>query len=276
MREIKQFQLRGVAGQVTRIEIEGRTIDYWAPQGGTDHLLIAHDGQNIFDPRTSTHRGRTWKAAQVATKVSGSLGIAPPAIIAIWNGNTKEDPWRRVLELSPQKVFESGVRPDIDPSIPLTISDLCGDQYLDAIFNKYVPTIMSSLNLEVDPEKTALMGSSMGALSTLYAAAHYNDRFTTSLALSPHWPIAGNQLVDALVDGLPDSKMHKVWMSHGTKGLDREYGPFQVRANQRMHERGFTAGDTFDYRVYPRSGHNEKSWARYLATPMEFWLRASL
>ena len=274
MREIKQFQLRGVAGQVTRVEIDGRTIDYWAPLGGTDHLLIAHDGQNIFDPRTSTHRGRTWKAAQAATKVSNSLDITPPAIIAIWNGNTKEDPWRRVLELSPQKVFESGVKPDINPSIPLTIDDLCGDQYLDSIFNKYVPKIMNSLRLTIAPEKTALMGSSMGALSTLYAAAHYSDRFSTSLALSPHWPIAGNPLVDALIGGLPSSESHRVWMSHGTKGIDRDYSPFQMRANHLMQERGFNAGDTFDTRVYPRSGHNEKSWARYLATPMEFWLRA--
>ena len=274
MREIKQFQLRGVSGQVRRIEIEGRIIDYWIPQGGTEHLLIAHDGQNVFDPRTSTRRGRTWQAAQSAIKVSALLGINPPAIVAIWNGNTKEDPWRRVLELSPQKLFESGIKPQVPPEIPVTINDLCGDRYLDSIFNSYLPKILHKTNLTISPEKTALMGSSMGALSTLYAASHYSDRFSTSLALSPHWPIAGNPLVDALIRALPKPDLHRVWMSHGSKGLDREYAPFQMRANELIQEQGYVVGDNFDWRIYPRSGHNEKSWARYLPTPLEFWLRS--
>ncbi len=272
MRAIKQFQIRGVSGHVSRVEIAGRTIDFWAPAHRTDHLLITHDGQNIFDPRTSTHRGKTWEAAQSAIRVSALQSMTPPAIIAIWNGNTKADPWRRVLELSPQQIFESGVKPLIDPSIPLTVQDLCGDSYLDSVFNNYVPKILTELGLSIAPENTALMGSSMGALSTLYAAAHYGDRFTTSLALSTHWTLAGIPLVDAIINSIPDPRKHRVWMSHGSKGLDRDYGPFQLRANELMEEKGFTVGENFESRVYSRSGHNEKSWAKYLDSPMEFWL----
>jgi len=57
MQEIKCFQVRGVPGEVVRAQFGPRIVDYWIPKGGTDRLLIAHDGQNIFDGKTSTHRG---------------------------------------------------------------------------------------------------------------------------------------------------------------------------------------------------------------------------
>ena len=49
MQEIKRFQVRGVPGEVVRVQFGSRIVDYWIPKGGTDRLLIAHDGQNVFD-----------------------------------------------------------------------------------------------------------------------------------------------------------------------------------------------------------------------------------
>jgi hypothetical protein len=90
MHEIKRFQVRGVPGEVVRTQFGSRTVDYWIPKGGTDRLLIAHDGQNVFDGKTSTHRGQTWKMAQAAIHVSDELGINPPAIIAVWHAGTRQ------------------------------------------------------------------------------------------------------------------------------------------------------------------------------------------
>ena len=52
MREIKRYQVRGVPEEVIRADFDGRIIDYWQPRGGSEHLLIAHDGQNVFDGRS--------------------------------------------------------------------------------------------------------------------------------------------------------------------------------------------------------------------------------
>jgi len=103
MHEIKRYQVSGVPGEVVRVQFGARTVDYWIPRGGTDRLLIAHDGQNVFDGKTSTHRGQTWKMAQSAIHVSQELGINPPAIIAVWHSSTKENPWGRAQDLVPQK-----------------------------------------------------------------------------------------------------------------------------------------------------------------------------
>jgi hypothetical protein len=89
MQEIKRFQIRGVPGEVVRTSFNDRIVDYWTPRGGSEHLLIAHDGQNVFDGTTSTHRRQTWKMAQSAIDVALEQGIKPPTIIGVWHSSTK-------------------------------------------------------------------------------------------------------------------------------------------------------------------------------------------
>lgn len=264
MQEIKRFQVRGVSGEVVRVQFGLRTVDYWLPKGRTDRLLIAHDGQNVFDGKTSTHRGQTWKMAQAAMHVSQELGINPPAIIAVWHSSTKENPWGRAEDLAPQRFFTQDAY--IDPRWRVSDKSFVvkSDAYLDQIFSTIVPAIFPNSS----PDKTAVIGSSMGGLATLYAAIMYPDKFATALALSPHWIISDQEFARKMVDALPIS--HKIWMSRGNKGIDAEYPPLQDFVDQLMVSREF--GNRYMTKSYNRSGHNERSWAKYLHEPLRFWL----
>jgi predicted alpha/beta superfamily hydrolase len=271
MKRIERYQVRGVPGFVERRDFSGRRVDFWAPSAPTSHVLIAHDGQNVFDHRTAT-RHRTWKMAQSAINVSNELGIAPPAIIAVFHSRTPDNPWGRIIDLAPQDPFQNGVQPAGSASTPLAAEELMGNAYLAQITDVIAPTIADEIGIDLAMANKALIGSSMGGLATLYGLGKRPDFFTTGLALSTHW-IAGNHpLVDALVDLLPKPGTHKIWMSHGTRGHDAKYGPFQKHADARMKELGWQLGKDFETRVYQRSGHNERSWARYLDQPMKFWL----
>jgi len=266
MQEIKRFQIRGVPGEVIRTRFDDRIVDYWAPRGGSDHLLIAHDGQNVFDGTTSTHRRQTWKMAQAAIDVAVEQGVKPPTIIAVWHSSTKENPWGRAKDLAPQKFFTADAFVDPrwrinDPSVVLH-----SDTYLNQIFDQIVPAIHG----QNTPEKTAVIGSSMGGLATLYAAIEHPEKFTTALALSPHWIISDENFARSMVEALPLT--HKIWMSRGDKGLDKEYPPLQNYVDSLMRSRGFTTN--YESKVYKRSGHNERSWAKYLQDPLRFWLSA--
>lgn len=272
MKAIKQFQVRGIPGQVSRISIGDRIIDYWAPKTPTDSLLLAHDGQNVFDGKTSTHRRKTWEIGQSVNRVSAELGNTPPAVIAIWNGNTKADPYARIKELAPEKVLRGGVKVIVSDVIPVTVDQLYGDQYLNEIFSVIVPQFVDLLEVETTPEKTAMIGSSMGGLCTLNAMAEYPDTFHTALSLSTHWPLGGDPLVDALINNLPNPGRHHIYMSHGTKGLDADYAPFQKRADELILKKGYRQGADLLSRVHVRTGHNEKSWASYIDEPISFWL----
>jgi predicted alpha/beta superfamily hydrolase len=226
--------------------------------------LIAHDGQNVFDGKTSTYRGQTWKMAQAAIQVSQELGINPPAIIAIWHSSTKENPWGRAQDLVPQRFLTHDVY--IDPR--WKVSDpafvVKSDEYLEQIFNTVVPAIFP----ESTPERTAVIGSSMGGLATLYAAITHPEKFSTALALSPHWIISDQVFAQKMIEALPLT--HKIWISRGNKGLDAEYPPLQDFVDQLMASRGF--GNRYLSKSYKRSGHNERSWAKYLPEPLRFWL----
>ena len=94
MESIKRYQVRGLPGKVERANFKGRTVDYWAPEGGSDRVLIAHDGQNIFDRRTATFV-YTWRLAQNAIRVSKELGAKPPLVIGVFHSSSKADPHGR-------------------------------------------------------------------------------------------------------------------------------------------------------------------------------------
>jgi len=59
-------------------------------------------------------------------------------------------------------------------------------------------------------------------------------------------------------------------MSRGDKGLDKEYPPLQDYVDELMGQREF--GTRYASKVYKRSSHNERSWAKYLNEPLRFWL----
>jgi predicted alpha/beta superfamily hydrolase len=202
--------------------------------------------------------------AQAAIHVSQELGINPPAIIAVWHSSTKENPWGRAQDLAPQRFFTQDAH--IDPRWKLNDSSFVvkSDDYLDQIFNTIVPAIFP----ESTPDKTAVIGASMGGLATLYAAITHPDKFTTALALSTHWIISDQEFARKMIEALPIT--HKVWMSRGNKGLDAEYPPLQDFVDQLMFSRGF--GNRYMTKAYNRSGHNERSWAKYLHEPLRFWL----
>ena len=267
MREIKRFQVRGISGEINRVDFSGRTVDYWAPQGGSDHVLIAHDGQNIFDRKTATFF-TTWKLAQTSARIFQEHNLRAPVIIGIFHNKTKTDPHGRVRDLCPEDPFVQGLETSSDSEI--TSSSLRGNSYLRIIFEEIIPTIALTTKTIVIPEKTAMLGSSMGGLATLYAATRHQDKFHTALALSPHWSLAGNSLVEWIIPRLPNSEHFKIWMSRGTKGLDSTYETFQNKVDQMMEEAGW--GPRYRSRVFHGATHNERSWANHVDKALQFWL----
>jgi predicted alpha/beta superfamily hydrolase len=272
MELIKRYQVRRVSGEISRVNFAGRIVDFWIPRGDTQQLLIAHDGQNVFDGKTSTHRRSTWEMAQSAIRVSEHLGITPPAIIAVFHSGSKQDQHGRAKDLSPQRFFQEDVVVNSVNVVKADIDNLRGDQYLNMIFDQIVPEILTTHELEIPLTNRAMIGSSMGGLSTLYAGIQRPEQMSALLALSPHWTIGGNRLVERTIEELPNPGTHKVWMSRGTKSLDADYKPFQELADRLMKEKGYRIGHDFVSKVYEKTSHNERSWASYLDQVMKFWL----
>lgn len=266
MKVISHFQIRGVPGQVVRSDFDGRIVDFWSPTNPS-HLLIAHDGQNVFDPRTATRR-RTWKMAQNSSKVFDEFGYKPPAIIGIFHSASKRDQFGRIKDLTPQQLFQGAVTPKVKTD--LKPEHLRGDEYQKMIAELIVPEILKFLDFSPTFEKTAMIGSSMGGLATLNALTLRSDFFKTALAFSPHWVIGGKELVEQMLNQLPQPGTHKIWMSRGDRKLDSTYKEDQDHADLIMRNQGWSK----HYRstVFSNAGHNEKAWSKQLSKAFEFWL----
>ena len=261
--------MRGVREPVRRVRIGDRWVDMWIPRDTPSGVIIAHDGQNLFDDRSATHR-QTWQAARAAVVAARRVGVQPPAVVGVWNGSTALNPYQRGHELAPEKLLAKGVA--VDPQVAdwFDVSRLEGDRYLSEVCDRIVPHVMSTIGAEAP---IAMMGASMGGLATIYALGERPDVFQCGLAYSVHWPLAGDSLVDGLVDHLPDPGRVRLWMQNGTGGLDASYAPLQRRADDRLVRRGYRHDRDFVSRVLRRSGHNEWSWAKRLPDAIAWWLR---
>ena len=273
------YQVRGLPGSVTEATFNGRRVDFWAPLGGSDRVIVAHDGQNIFDKRTAT-RGQTWELAQHSLAISNGFGITPPVVIGVFHSASASDPFGRPKDLVPQHPFHNGVEAILprakfwqreQPSFPL--DQIRADAYLAQLVQEIVPSIERQTTSSFEPRKNAMLGSSLGGLATLYAMKSYASYFHTALAFSPHWIIGENPLVEELMRPLTPAHLPRLWMSHGTKGYDASYEEFQDFANAIALENGYREGRDFESRVFKRTGHNEKSWRSYLPQALRFWLK---
>ncbi|NCX31787.1 MAG: hypothetical protein EBX18_04610 [Actinobacteria bacterium] len=109
-----EFFVRGVREPVRRMLIDNRWVDMWIPDVTPSGLIVAHDGQNVFDDRAATHH-QTWDAARAAVRAAQRVGVAPPAVVGVWNGSTAQHPHRRGYELAPQKLMTAAMQ--VDPRL---------------------------------------------------------------------------------------------------------------------------------------------------------------
>jgi enterochelin esterase-like enzyme len=185
----------------------------------------------------------------------------------VWHSATKNNPWGRAKDLAPERFFSADTYVDPRWAINDPTVKLHSDAYLNQIFSEIVPAIVGVRS----PEKTAVIGSSMGGLATLYAAIQHPNKFSTALALSPHWAISDDDFVRTLIAEIP--VYMNVWLSVGTRGLDAEYRQSHELAKSLLIERGMS--QKMKTRVFEKSGHNERSWARDVKEPLQFWLKVS-
>jgi predicted alpha/beta superfamily hydrolase len=284
MIEIEQFQVRGLTGAVHKVRFGLRTVDYWAPANPGHHVLIAHDGQNIFDKRNigiNPHQRATWELAKSAARIAELNDLTPPTVIGIYHTPYVEDNLGRVKEYTPAQYMSKredwapisyGLYPE---NVDVFLTGLTADQHIENIVTEIVPTITEKIGQTYSPETTAILGASMGGLAAIYAVIRQPDFFHTALSFSPHWIIGGNELAEKMMTAFPEPGRHKLWMSRGTKGLDAKYAESQDLATKLITERGYREGADLKYRTLNRGAHTNATWARYVPDALNFWLDQS-
>jgi enterochelin esterase-like enzyme len=262
---------------------------YLPPQYATNPtarfpVIYAHDGQNLFDPRIA-NTGVDWGVDEAMQALVAEGAIEPAIVVGIWSS-----PDRR-FEYAPAGVLtlmSDEMKAAAAEEFPETLR--AGDAYLRFIVEELKPRIDREFRTRTGRESTFLMGSSMGALISIYGMAEHPDVFGGAAGLSMHWPtgISDRNIVQRQETWRPaivaaysayfesrrlDPSTHLVWVDHGTGFLDHLYVPYQEAMLPVLHDLGYVDGETLEARVYPGANHNETAWRARLREPLTFLLR---
>ena len=263
-----------------------RRVVVWLPSGYSERgpkyaVLYMHDGQNLFDKETAGY-GMEWQIDETLDRLIREKKVRPTIVVGIWNTP------KRLQEYVPSKAF-NGLPPEYRQKIhALYGGDPLSDGYLKFIVRELRPMIDRRFNVKIDRADTAIMGSSMGSLISLYAIDEYPDIFGAAGMLSTHWPLVitpddkpiSDEQYEAvssaferyLTPALPDPATHKLYFDHGSETLDANYARYQNRVDRVVRRRGYRQWANMLSLSYPGEKHNEISWASRVAVPLQFLL----
>ena len=255
------------------VNIAPRTVSVWLPEGfqkgGEYAAVYMHDGQMLFDANT-TWNHQEWRIDEVLGELISAGKIRPCIVVAI--DNTPD----RLNELFPQKtglyVDEAGFG-KMEPK---------GDAYLRFIVEEVMPFVQETYEPLGGPENTFIMGSSMGGLISLYAICEYPEVFGGAVCMSSHLSMEHLQFgkdnkawaeafVAYLNNNLPETNTRRIYMDHGTVGIDSAYGQYQDAVDNLFKEKGWDE-EHFLSLVFEGHDHNETCWSQRLHEPIEYIL----
>jgi len=149
-----------------------------------------------------------------------------------------------------------------------------GDAYLDWVVGTVKPLIDRELPSASDPANTAMVGSSMGGLISLYALAARPATFGLAGAFSPSVMWSNYRVLDVLRERSAEFGDARLYVDAGSKeGRGMMAGARKLRRT--LLDIGFAEGDDLLY-VEDREGiHRETAWARRLPGALRFLLASA-
>lgn len=252
-----------------------RNVDVWLPPRYQEAnslsfpVIYMHDGQNLFDPKTS-FLGVDWGIDEVLGRLIVEGRARPAIVVGIWNTP------KRIQEYLPQRPFETSPWARMRARLRLWRwtrgGELLSDNYLKFIVKEVKPFIDKQYRTLSDRENTFIVGSSMGGLISLYALCEYPQVFAGAGCLSTHWPAVKEVIIGYLKKALPKAGNHKLYFDHGTRTLDESYEAYQEQVDRVVSAKGYQKGKDWLTRKFEGAEHGERSWRERVHIPLEFLL----
>jgi len=205
-------------------------------------VVYAHDGQNLFDP-TTAFAGVDWAVDETADSLIRAGKIQPVIVVGIWN--------------TPERLNE--------------YTTVKGRNYATFLINELKPFIDENYRTLPDRANTAVMGSSLGGLISLFLAWEHPEVFGMAACLSGSWmwnDAAALRLIEGDTTAVPDIKLY---LDHGSEGDEGRYAWLFRTIRDTLIGRGFVLGKNLQYIFGIGDGHNESAWARRVWRPLVFF-----
>jgi predicted alpha/beta superfamily hydrolase len=237
-----------IQGVSTRSSLHPRNIYLYLPPGYDKSgkirypVLYMHDGQNLFDPSRSSF-GETWKVTETLNRLITRQIIPPIIVVGIDNTPDRLHEYAHDWE----QTLNAGGR--AHAYVQYLIFDL--KRYIDHVY----PT-------RPEARHTAIMGSSLGGLVSLYAGARFPESFGLVGALSPSiWWNNKSILPIIRSSTVPD----RVYLDSGTGRGER---PEEARLVAKIYRKMGTK--KVHLLIQSDASHQERFWAQRLPFALRF------
>jgi predicted alpha/beta superfamily hydrolase len=227
-----------------------RNVHVYRPPGYEEEtsrrypVLYMQDGQNIFDPK---EMGMEWEVDETADALIEAGRIEPLLVVAVANTEARRDeytPTAVELKKSDGTVTEGGGKADL---------------YGRFLIEELMPFIDRAYRTRRDAASTAVGGSSLGGLVSVWLGLEHPDVFGNVLAVSPTvwWD---DFVILEKVAALPRKIPVRFWVDIGTlEGDNAVTGARRLR--DALIEKGWEPGRDLEFMEQEGGRHDEISWA---------------
>ena len=241
-----------------------RPLHIWLPEGYSDSekrypVMYFFDGHNLFFNSDATY-GKSWGMKEFLEGWAKDM-----IIVGIECGH---EGYERLSEYLPYPAV--GHFAQFEP---------CGKATMDWIIEEIKPVIDREYRTIPFRECTAIGGSSMGGIMSLYAAVHYNRWFSKAACVSTAMGFCMEPLFEDLRESMisPDTRVYLSWGTREARTenpeLDDRSSP-TYRNNRAVADYLESVGATAKLDCQIGGGHCEADWEKLVPHFMDFLWRA--
>jgi predicted alpha/beta superfamily hydrolase len=245
---------RVVSGQVTGTVkyhramkgdgIQDRDVIVWLPPGYETEkatrypVLYMHDGQNVFDPATSSF-GVDWQIDEAVDALIKNKSIPPLIVVGIYNTSD------RFNEYTPGEK---------------------GTAYVNFVVKNLKPFIDSTYRTKPDRQNTIVGGSSAGGIISFMIVWEHPDIFSKAICMSPAFktPESISMKWDYVKVVATSKKREDVffYIDNGGVGLESQLQPGIDEMVSALRAKGYKEQKDFVVIIDPAAKHSEADWAK--------------
>ena len=254
-RETRRGTLDFIRGFHSDILGNDRNITIYLPPGYNDHddvrypVLYMSDGQNLFEPERAFIPGQNWRLAEAADEKIAARTARPMIIIGIDNTDSRIDEYTPTHDVARKAGGKA-------------------DDYARMIIEELKPVIDARYRTFPDAPNTALGGSSLGGLATIYLGLTHPAVFGHLAVMSPSVWWDQRAIFNAL-DHFDSPRRPRIWLDFG--GREGVEGMTDARLlRDRLRMKGWMSEDELRYFEDRRADHSERAWAKRAPDVLEF------
>lgn len=249
-----------------------RTIRIYLPpnyeEDNSFPVIYMHDAQNLFDIETSSY-GAIW---DVHTHLNEYYNQTGQGMIVVGIDNY-DGGFNRLNEYSPwvnTEIKNNALLADINEDV-----GGLGRDYIDFIVNELKPMMDIKYKTLPSREHTAMIGSSMGGLISLYAATVYPEIFSKIGAFSTAVWFAEEELLHA-INKLDTNLPIKWYLDIGTNETSNdekaEFNRLYLEGSKSVYQTLKEKVSEPNLRFIIEDGgiHNERDWSRRFPEAIAF------